>query len=190
MSITSLLENPLDLSIAEIIQNSDTQFLVTSIITPARMLIAAIAGAVALYFLWQMKREFAELSWFSLFPGILIAPVFGIVSVVLFFAHQEKEFLIKERRAIVRGGMFGLSAQRDYFIPLNGHIVISLRKTLNRTDNHTSPYYQYHYDVSVEPLPAMGFTISGDRPRAQDFAKKLSAALGYETVDQSEDTTR
>lgn len=190
MSIISLMENPLDLSIAEVMQNTDTQFLVVSIITPARMIIAGITGLVALYFLWQMKRNFAEFSWFSLYPGALIAPVFGIVSIVFFFGQQEKDFLIKERRAVVRGGMFGLTAQRDYPIPLNGRVLVTVRKTLNRTDNHTSPYYQYHYDVTVEPIAAMGFTIAGDRPKAQEFAQKLAHYLGYELVDKSTDTSR
>ena len=185
MSITSILESPLDLSIAEVIQNSDTQFLVASIITPVRVILAAIAGAVALYFLWQMKKEFSEFGWFSLFPGILIAPVFGIISVVFFFAHQEKAFFIKERRAVVRASIFGLSAQREYPIPLNGRVLVTLRKTLNRTDNHSSQY-QYHYDVNVEPLTAMRFTISGNRSQAQDFAKKVADSLGYELVDRSD----
>ena len=190
MSITSLLESPLDLSIAEVIQNTDTQFLVVSIITPVRMILAAIFGVVALYFLWQMKRNFAEFSWFSLWPGALIAPVFGIVSIVSFFGHQEKEFLLKERRAFVRGGIFGLHAQREYPIPLNGRVVVTLRKTLNRTESKGSSYYQYHYDVTVDPLPAMGFTITDEKKQAQDFAKKLAHSLGYELVDQSEDSSR
>jgi hypothetical protein len=189
MSIISLLENPLDLSIAEIIHNTDTQFSVVSVITPVRMILAAIFGLVALYFLWQMKRDFAEFSLLSLWPGALIAPVFGIISIVFFFGHQEKDFLLKERRAIVRGGIFGLHAQNEYPIPLNGRVVITLRKELNRTDSHVSQY-QYHYDVAVEPLPAMGFTLAGDRPQAQDFAKKLANSLDYELVDHSEDASR
>jgi hypothetical protein len=189
MSIATLLENPLDLSIAEIIQNTDAQFLVVSIITPVRMILATIFGVVALYFVWQMKRDFAEVSWFSLWPGVLITPVFGIISIVFFFGHQEKEFLLKERRAIVRGGIFGLHAQHDYPIPLNGRVVVTLRKELNRTDTHTSQY-QYHYDVTVDPLPAMGFTVASDRPLAQDFAKKLAGSLRYDLVDHSEDLSR
>lgn len=186
MPLTAILGNPLDLSVAEVVRHSDAQFLVTSILTPVRMILAAILGAVALYFLWQMKRDFAEASWFSLFPGILIAPVFGVISIVFFFAHHEKEFLVKERRAIVRGSMFGLSAQRDYPIPLTGRVLISLRKTLNRTEGHVSQF-QSHYDVSIDGMPAMGFTVAGDRQSAQDFAKKLAEFLAYELIDQSKD---
>jgi hypothetical protein len=61
---------------------------------------------------------------------------------------------------------------------------------MNRTENKGSSYYQYHYDVTVEPLPAMGFTIAGEKKQAQDFAKKLARSLGYELVDQSEDSSR
>lgn len=189
MSMSSLLENALDLSLAEVIQNTEAQFLVISIITPARMILAGIFGAVALYFLWQMKQGFAEMRWFSLFPGVVIAPVFGIISIVFFFAYHEKQFLIKERRAVVQGGMFGWSARREYAMPMNGRVLIMLRKTLNGTNAQISQY-QYHYDVTVESLPAMGFTVAGDRAKAQDFAQKLAGALGYGMVDRSEDLSK
>ncbi|CAN5710243.1 hypothetical protein BH11PSE12_BH11PSE12_34530 [soil metagenome] len=189
MTITSVLESALDLSLADVIQNTETQFLVVSMITPVRMILAGLSGAVALYFLWQIKSDFAEVSWFSLFPGVVIAPVFAIISIVFFFAHHEKNFLIKERRAVVQGSMFGLSARREYVMPMNGRVSIMLRKTLNRTDTH-SLQYQYHYDVTVDALPAMGFTVSGDRPRAQEFAKNLARALGYEMADRSEDLSK
>lgn len=189
MLITSILENPLDLSIAEVVRHGDTQLLIVSTITPARMMLAAIAGTVALYFLWQIRRGFLEAGWFGIFPGILIAPVFAIVALVFFFAHHEKAFLPKERRAIVRGGMFGLSARREYPLPLNGRVSITLRRTLNRTEGQVAQS-QSHYDISVESVPAMGLTVAGDRVRAQEVAKELAAFLAYELVDRSADLPR
>ena len=186
MFLSTLIENPLDLSLAQVVQNGDAQLVAVTVLTPVRMVLATIFGLVALYFVWSMWRGFAEFSWLSLWPGILFAPVFGILSIVFFFGHHEKEFQFVQRKAVVRGGLLGLAATNEYSIPLNGRVLVTLRKELNRTSGHVSQY-QYHYDVTVEPLPAMGFTVAGERAQAQEFAKKLAGLLDYELVDKSAD---
>lgn len=181
----AMIESRLDLSSAQVAEPAPGRLVVTSLPTPARRTAAGALGLLCLLFACLIWRQRGA-GWFAaLYPLGPIALVFALIAVVLAFGGHVKTLDAGRRQAEVRAWLGPLCDARTYPLPPTGQLRLTLRREAGSSKTK-APSVRW-YDLDVAGLPALGFTLPSDRDAARAFAARLSAALGYDLVDEVED---
>lgn len=182
----AILESRLDLSMAQVLEPGPGRLVVNSTRNSGQLVLAGIFGVACLLCGLLVWRQWGE-GWLSaLYPFGLLAPIFGIIALVVLFGEQAKAFHAGQHRAEVRAWMGPFRASRSYALPEQGRVRLTLRRERPSNANHSTAIATRWYDVDVADLPALGFTVASDREAAQAFAGRLAATLGYVVQDEVE----
>ncbi len=183
----SLLEGPLQLSIATVSEPGPGLLVATSRMTTARAVVAAILGLICLglcLYVWRHRANWLEFVW----PHAAIIPVFAVISLVLGFGHDRRAFDASARTYAVSARLGPLSTAKTFALPASGTVKITFRKVYpSRAGGKATGMPVRWYDIAISELAAPGFTVPNDREAARAFAQTLAASLRYTVVDESED---
>jgi hypothetical protein len=184
----TILESRLDLSIARIQEPAPGQLVVSSIMTSSRGIVAGVFGlacVLCLVLVWRQRSQ----GWLvALYPWGLLAPILGVIAIVMAFGEQSKTVDAAARRAELRARLGPFGSTRSYPLSPKGRIRISLRRELpSHASRHTTATATRWYDVDIVDQPALGFTLASDRAAARAFAARLAKLLDYEVQDEVED---
>ncbi len=184
--LDSIIESPLDLSIAGISEPGPGLLIATSRMTTARALMAAILGLICLAmcaYAWRHRADWLDFIW----PQRALIPVFLVCAVVIGFGHHRKAFDAGARTFVSAARLGPFSSRKSYTLPAAATIKITFRRVQSsRAGGKSTPSVRW-YDIAIPEVPAAGFTIPSDREAARVFAKTLAASLHYTIADEVED---
>jgi hypothetical protein len=164
-----MMESPLDLSAARVVEPGPGLLIATTIMTPARMTGAVIFAGVCLIFIFIAWKNRTESVLEMLWPWGLLAPFWGVIAVVIAFGNQRKAFDGKARSARLTSGLGPFHTEKTVALPANGVVHITFTKEQpSRASGKATGSVIRHYAVNVNDDPELGFTVSNDRAAAGD----------------------
>jgi hypothetical protein len=181
---SSMLEEAIDLSIAQLSVPGAGQLVVTTRATTVRTVLAAVFGLVCLGFVidvWLNRHDLWDVIW----PHVIVIPVFGTIAIVFGFGHQQKAFDATRRTLNIDARLGPLQWHQQQSVPMRTSVKLTFHKITSTSPHSSAPVTWY--DINVEGVPAAGFTIAGDREAARTFARTLADTLQCSVIDEVED---
>lgn len=179
-----MISAPLDLGLCAVTEDATGLVAATRWGVP-RAVVAFVLASVAVWLAVSFVRAVAAGAPFYLMPlRPLFAVFFGVISVILVFGRHSKSVDRVRRLAMVSGGVLFVSSSAEHPLPAKPVVRVAFRRELNATTGRPIQRVSRHYDIGIDSVPAMGFTVSSDRDAALGFAARLAAATGGTLVDE------
>jgi hypothetical protein len=154
-----------------------------------RLALAAILGAVGLWFVYSAVQAGAEdeliWRWLGILQYAAPAAVFLIVAIGISFGRERLTIDAGARSALKEFKLGPITSSRQEALPLKG--VVQLEFEMRRsgsTDHWTS---SRHYTVKVRGLKLIDLHAVDDREQALVIANRIANLLGYDLENLAED---